>query len=93
MVVNSSSDTKWADDNDIRLTRFGKFLRSTSKEKKSLLLNTIKIQKRYNLENIMTKDEVLDRTISWYEKYHKQKIDMRKLVEDDFRFFIKKNYE
>ena len=70
-----------------------KFLRSTSKEKKSLLLNTIKIQKRYNLKNIMTKDEVIDRTISWYEKYHKQKIDMRKLLENDFKFFVKKNYE
>ena len=30
MVINSESDTKWADDNDSRLTRFGKFLRMSS---------------------------------------------------------------
>jgi len=30
MVLNSESDTKWADDNDSRLTGFGKFLRMSS---------------------------------------------------------------
>ena len=30
MVLNSESDTKWADDNDSRLTGFGKFLRLSS---------------------------------------------------------------
>jgi len=30
MVLNSESDTKWADDNDSRLTVFGKFLRMSS---------------------------------------------------------------
>ena len=30
MVMNSESDTKWADDNDSRLTGFGKFLRMSS---------------------------------------------------------------
>jgi putative colanic acid biosynthesis UDP-glucose lipid carrier transferase len=30
MVLNTESDTKWADDNDSRLTRFGKFLRMSS---------------------------------------------------------------
>jgi len=30
MVLNDESDTKWADDNDSRLTTFGRFLRRTS---------------------------------------------------------------
>ena len=30
MVLNKESDTKWADDNDPRLTTFGRFLRRTS---------------------------------------------------------------
>ena len=30
MVLNTECDTKWADDNDSRLTRFGKFLRMSS---------------------------------------------------------------
>ena len=30
MVLNSQADTKWADDNDARLTSFGKFLRMSS---------------------------------------------------------------
>lgn len=70
-----------------------KFLKSSDKEKKNLILDTMKIKKRYNLKNILTKDEIFERTISWYEKYHRQKIDMKKIMDDDFKFFAKKNYE
>lgn len=71
-----------------------KFSRPTNKEKKSLILDTTKIKQKYNLKNILTSNEIFERTISWYEKYHKQKIDLKKLMDDDFKFFIKKkNYE
>jgi putative colanic acid biosynthesis UDP-glucose lipid carrier transferase len=30
MVLNDEADSKWADDNDLRLTKFGRFLRKTS---------------------------------------------------------------
>tara|TARA_B100001059_G_C17817719_1_gene576311 strand:- start:980 stop:2269 length:1290 start_codon:yes stop_codon:yes gene_type:complete len=39
MVVNSSSDTIWADDDDIRLTRFGKFLRLSALDEMPQFLN------------------------------------------------------
>ena len=39
MVVNRNSDTKWADDNDNRLTRFGKFLRLSTLDEMPQFLN------------------------------------------------------
>ena len=39
MVVNPNSDTKWADDNDNRLTRFGKFLRLSTLDEMPQFLN------------------------------------------------------
>lgn len=39
MVVNSNADSKWADDNDSRLTRFGKFLRLTTLDEMPQFLN------------------------------------------------------
>lgn len=39
MVVNSYSDSKWADDNDNRLTRFGKFLRLSTLDEMPQFLN------------------------------------------------------
>ena len=39
MVVNSQSDTKWAKDDDKRLTRFGKFLRLSTLDEMPQFLN------------------------------------------------------
>lgn len=39
MVVNSESDIKWADDNDKRLTKFGKFLRVSSLDEMPQFIN------------------------------------------------------
>ena len=39
MVVNSNADSKWADDNDSRLTKFGKFLRLTTLDEMPQFLN------------------------------------------------------
>jgi putative colanic acid biosynthesis UDP-glucose lipid carrier transferase len=39
MVPNSMSDTKMADDNDLRLTRFGKFLRSSTLDEMPQFIN------------------------------------------------------
>jgi putative colanic acid biosynthesis UDP-glucose lipid carrier transferase len=41
MVVNSHSDTKWADDNDNRLTRFGKFLRLSTLDEMPQFINVL----------------------------------------------------
>jgi putative colanic acid biosysnthesis UDP-glucose lipid carrier transferase len=41
MVVNSDSDTKWADDNDKRLTWIGKFLRLTTLDEMPQFLNVL----------------------------------------------------
>ena len=39
MVVNSQSDSKWADDDDKRLTPFGKFLRLSTLDEMPQFLN------------------------------------------------------
>ena len=39
MVINSESDSVWADDNDPRLTKFGKFLRITSLDEMPQFIN------------------------------------------------------
>ena len=39
MVLNSQADTKWADDNDARLTSFGKFLRMSSLDELPQFIN------------------------------------------------------
>ena len=41
MVVNSHSDTKWADDDDKRLTRFGKFLRLSTLDEMPQFINVL----------------------------------------------------
>lgn len=41
MVVNSYADSKWADDNDNRLTRFGKFLRLTTLDEMPQFFNVL----------------------------------------------------
>ena len=41
MVVNSYSDTKWADDDDNRLTRFGKFLRLSTLDEMPQFINVL----------------------------------------------------
>jgi putative colanic acid biosynthesis UDP-glucose lipid carrier transferase len=41
MVVNSSSDTIWADDNDKRLTKFGKFLRQSTLDEMPQFINVL----------------------------------------------------
>ena len=39
MILNNESDTKWADDNDKRLTKFGKFLRISSLDEMPQFIN------------------------------------------------------
>ncbi|MDC0377865.1 exopolysaccharide biosynthesis polyprenyl glycosylphosphotransferase [Flavobacteriaceae bacterium] len=41
MVVNTDSDSKWADDNDSRLTLFGKFLRLSTLDEMPQFLNVL----------------------------------------------------
>ena len=41
MVLNSECDTKWADDNDKRLTRFGRFLRISSLDEMPQFINVL----------------------------------------------------
>ncbi|MDC0080493.1 exopolysaccharide biosynthesis polyprenyl glycosylphosphotransferase [Flavobacteriaceae bacterium] len=41
MVINSHSDTKWADDDDKRLTRFGKFLRLSTLDEMPQFINVL----------------------------------------------------
>ena len=41
MVVNSDSDSKWADDNDKRLTIIGKFLRLTALDEMPQFINVL----------------------------------------------------
>jgi putative colanic acid biosynthesis UDP-glucose lipid carrier transferase len=39
MILNNESDTRWADDNDTRLTNFGKFLRISSLDEMPQFIN------------------------------------------------------
>ena len=41
MILNSESDTKWADDNDKRLTNFGRFLRISSFDEMPQFINVL----------------------------------------------------
>ena len=41
MIINSDSDSKWADDNDHRLTKFGKFLRLTALDEMPQFINVL----------------------------------------------------
>jgi len=41
MVINSEADSKWADDNDKRLTRIGKFLRLTAIDEMPQFINVL----------------------------------------------------
>ena len=42
MIVNSVSDTKMADDNDNRLTKFGKFIRLSTLDEMPQFINVLK---------------------------------------------------
>ena len=41
MIINDESDSKWADDNDVRLTKIGKFLRISSLDEMPQFINVL----------------------------------------------------
>jgi CDP-glucose 4,6-dehydratase len=67
-----------------------RFLKSNSREKKFIFLNSEKIFKKYNLKNKLNIQESINLTTKWYKKFYLKKINIKNIFDDDIKFYESK---
>lgn len=66
-----------------------KYKKQNSFEKKFLSLNSLKLKKKYGINNLQTSKKAIKKTIDFYEKLLIKKYNIRKIIDEEIKYYCK----